>query len=263
MPSFSRRAICVPLDDQGNIICTPPLHITTKGAICKGRFAQSSCGSYMRRELYAALQSFMRLYSATRNKRFSKACCIVFVSLLNLIADFTVWKQCLRRSSTGLTSVWHGTYWQSVYLDHSELDTEIFSCKGMANDFTYMYSQATLENINQTLTVKVCSFPVRLANVLEKSIIFSQDNADNACLHPGQPGKRERKDRIRERTDETENILQAQQAIVLLMSKEVERLASTFRFTQQSITWRQPRLLSCRFVPVNKIDLSPRQWNKI
>ena len=34
--SFSRGAMCVPLDDQENIICTLPLHIATKTvvAIC-------------------------------------------------------------------------------------------------------------------------------------------------------------------------------------------------------------------------------------
>ena len=31
MPSFSRGAICLPLDDQKNIICTLPLHIAPHG----------------------------------------------------------------------------------------------------------------------------------------------------------------------------------------------------------------------------------------
>ena len=39
MSLFSRGAICVPFDDQENIICTLPLDIATKTvvAICKGR----------------------------------------------------------------------------------------------------------------------------------------------------------------------------------------------------------------------------------
>ena len=39
MSLFSRGAMCVPLDDQENIICTLPSHITTRTvvAICEGK----------------------------------------------------------------------------------------------------------------------------------------------------------------------------------------------------------------------------------
>ena len=39
MSLFSKGAICVPLDDQENIMCTLPSHIATRTvvAICDGR----------------------------------------------------------------------------------------------------------------------------------------------------------------------------------------------------------------------------------
>ena len=39
VPSFSRGAICVILDDQENIIYSLPSHIATSGAIFEGRIA--------------------------------------------------------------------------------------------------------------------------------------------------------------------------------------------------------------------------------
>ena len=56
MASFSRGALCLPLNDQENIICTLPSHIATRGAICEWWFAKSSwwyrapVASYMRRQ---------------------------------------------------------------------------------------------------------------------------------------------------------------------------------------------------------------------
>ena len=51
--SFSRGAMCVPLDDQENIICTLPLHIATKTvvAIC-GVMALVSPSKKKKRYMY-------------------------------------------------------------------------------------------------------------------------------------------------------------------------------------------------------------------
>ena len=76
MSLFSRGAICVPLDDQENIMCTLPSHIATRTvvAISEGRvriYSSCDCGSYMymRREFYAAPHcNVMVLVSPSKTK---------------------------------------------------------------------------------------------------------------------------------------------------------------------------------------------------